>query len=75
MTENAIGLELKIARTLAGKRQSEVADQIGISVPYLSGIENGKDMPSDRLLRDLREAVGWTQEIADLVASTEEGAA
>ena len=76
MTENtSIGRELKVARTIHRLRQRGVADQVGITVPYLSGIENGKYVPSDRLLRDLRLAVGWTQEIADLVqaAAPEEG--
>ena len=73
MTENAnVGYEIKIARTLHKLRQQTVAEQVGIAVPYLSGIENGKYVPSDRLLRDLRKVVGWTQAIADLVASTAE---
>ena len=67
MTENKIGRELKTARAVRGLSQKDVAAQVGITPQYLCGIENGKDIPSDRLLASLREAVGWTQEIADLV--------
>ena len=67
MTENAIGRELKTARAIHGLSQKDVAAQVGITPQYLCGIENGKDIPSDRLLASLREAVGWTPEIADLV--------
>ena len=62
-----IGLELKVARVIAGKQQSEVAAAVGITVPYLSGIENGKYVPSSNLLHALQVATRWTQDIADLV--------
>ena len=67
MTENNIGRELKTARVISGLSQKDVAEQVGITPQYLCGVENGKYIPSARLLAALREAVGWTQEIADLV--------
>jgi len=69
MTKNAntIGHELKVARVITGLSQSEVAKTVGIANTYLSDIERGKYVPSPRLLRDLKEAVGWTPAIAALV--------
>jgi len=72
MIQSHIGKEIKIARILAELTQAEVTDIVGITVPYLSAIENDVCVPSDRLLRDLKEAVGWTPEIAALVQAQEE---
>ncbi len=72
MTENStIGHELKIARVVAKLSQKEVTAAVGITVPYLSAIENGISIPSDRLLRDLKEAVRWTPQISELVRAQE----
>ena len=72
MTKNAntIGRELKVARVIANLTQSEVAKTVDIANTYLSDIERGRYTPSPRLLRDLKEAVGWTPEIAALVEVT-----
>jgi len=72
MTENAIGRELRTARAIHGLSQKDVAAQVGITPQYLCGIENGKDTPSDNLLAALREAAGWTQEIAALVRQADD---
>ena len=71
MTENKIGRELKAARAISGLSQKDVAGQVGITPQYLCGVENGKYTPSDRLLAALREAVGWTEQIADLVCEAD----
>lgn len=68
MTQNPnIGHELKVARVIAKLSQKEVTAAVGITVPYLSMIENGASTPSPRLLRDLKEAVRWTPAVAALV--------
>ena len=72
MTQNIIGKELKIARVLAELSQKELAAAVGITVPYLSAVENGVYIPSDRLLDDLREAVRWTPQISVLVRVSQE---
>jgi len=69
MPEANVGHELKVARTILKLGQKEVAEAVGITVPYLSAVENGVYIPSERLLRDLKEAVGWTSSIASLVKS------
>lgn len=71
MTQNAIGHELKVARVIAKFSQKEIAVAVGITVPYLSAVENGAYIPSDRLLRDLKEAVRWTPQIAALVQASQ----
>ncbi len=72
MTQDSnIGHELKVARVIAKLSQKEVTAAIGITVPYLSAIENGVVIPSARLLRDLKEAVRWTPAVAALVKENE----
>ena len=71
MTQNAIGKELKIARVIAELSQKELAAAVGITVPYLSAVENGAYIPSDRLLDDLKEAVRWTPQIGVLVRASQ----
>ena len=67
MTQNTIGKELKIARIIVGLTKAQVTDALGISTSYINIIERGDYVPSDRLLRDLKEAVGWTPAIAAFV--------
>jgi len=71
MIQNIIGKELKIARVIAELSQKELAAAVGITVPYLSAVENGAYIPSDRLLKDLKEAVRWTPQISVLVRASQ----
>lgn len=46
----AIAARMKSARKALGLSQQQVADQLGISRPHISNIENGNDNPSKTLL-------------------------
>jgi transcriptional regulator with XRE-family HTH domain len=46
---------LKIARIISGLKQAEVAAEVGISVNYLSLLENGHNRPSLDLLERFSE--------------------
>jgi hypothetical protein len=46
MNATKIGLRIKIRRTILGIKQTDLAEQLGISQPYLSLIEAG-DRPID----------------------------
>ena len=46
---------LRIARN---KRIKDLAEELGITPAYIHAIENGKKVPSSRLLRDYANALG-----------------
>jgi len=52
-----IGSALKdIRQNVAGRRQSEVAESLGISQTYLSQVEGGKKIPSQEVVEKLCKA-------------------
>lgn len=53
-----LGRTLKEVRVRKGRRQNEVADTIGISAPYLSQVEAGKQEPSWDLIKSLCKLYG-----------------
>ncbi len=53
-----VGLELKIARVRAGRKQYEVAAKVGVSGTVLSRIEAGTYEPSEDLVSRLRAELG-----------------
>lgn len=55
-----IGKAIKIARLNAGKSQKEVAEHIGVSLSYISKIEQGVRVPTDAVLVQLEEFLGVT---------------
>ena len=56
--EDLLGKRLKIARIERGLSQAEISKKVGISVNYVSLIENGKKFPSLRTLANLAEHLG-----------------
>lgn len=48
----SLGRRIKYYRTAAGLTQAELAEKVGISIQYMSAIENGKKYPSLALLVD-----------------------
>jgi len=51
--EAAIGGEIRAMRVSRGMTQSFLAEQAGVTPPYLNRIEKGHKSPSDRTLRRL----------------------
>ena len=51
--QDPIGLQLKVARIRAGRKQYELAAKVGVSGTVLSRIEAGLTVPSDVLLARL----------------------
>lgn len=56
----ALGRQVKQQRKKLKLSQKELAGRIGISVPYMSNIENGKTKFGLRVLADLADAMGIT---------------
>src|SRR5438067_3707439 len=54
----ALGRAIKVVRTEQGMDRTDLAEQSGLSYPYLSEIENGKKRPSSRSLEAIAEALG-----------------
>lgn len=69
IVDKNIGLKLRAARVRSGKKQGEVAKEVGISQTWLSRVELGKENPSKDLVYRLKEATGWTAAIAQLVTN------
>jgi transcriptional regulator with XRE-family HTH domain len=51
------GHAIKILRTAAGLRQTDLAERVGVTPSYLSLVESGRRSPSLRLLRRTSEAL------------------
>jgi transcriptional regulator with XRE-family HTH domain len=54
----AVGRELREERTTAGRTLSDVAEESGVSVQYLSEIERGLKDPSSEILEAVAGALG-----------------
>lgn len=52
-----IGTNIKVLRTARQIKQKELAEKLGITVPYLSMIENNSKRPSLTLLEKLAKAL------------------
>lgn len=46
---------LRYWRNLRGLTQADLANYLGVSQPYISGLENGKEIPSYELAANLAE--------------------
>jgi len=71
MPLGAMRNKVRLARTILGLKQGDVADAIGITAPYLSDIESGKykDLPLESVLRPLSDYFGCA--IEDLFPAKE----
>jgi transcriptional regulator with XRE-family HTH domain len=54
----AVGRELREARTSAGRTLSDVAGDAGVSVQYLSEVERGLKEPSSEIVEAVSGALG-----------------
>lgn len=62
--QDPIGLQLKLARVRAGRKQWEVAAKVGVSGTVLSRIESGAVIPSDELIARLWAEIRPTEAVA-----------
>jgi transcriptional regulator with XRE-family HTH domain len=54
----AIGRQLRVRRTAAGRTVASVAADAGLSVPYIANLENGRGNPTATALTRLARALG-----------------
>lgn len=54
----AVGRELREERTSAGRTLSDVAEEAGVSVQYLSEVERGLKEPSSEIVEAVSGALG-----------------
>jgi transcriptional regulator with XRE-family HTH domain len=59
-----IGRELRARRTAAGRTVASVANDAGLSVPYVANLENGRGNPTLTALTRLAAALGARLEIS-----------
>jgi transcriptional regulator with XRE-family HTH domain len=60
MAEQKSMVTLKVARELCGLKQSEAAQNLGISVDTLSNYERGKSYPDVPIIRKIESLYGVT---------------
>ena len=53
-----IGVEIRRIRESVGESQQDMADALGITTVHLSNLENGKNLPSLKLLTEIRRLYG-----------------
>jgi transcriptional regulator with XRE-family HTH domain len=56
--QSAVGRQLRAQRTAAGRTVASVAEDAGLSVPYIANLENGRGNPTVTALTRLAEALG-----------------
>lgn len=54
-----IGERIRHERLQRDMTQRELANQVGVGVPYISKIEAGRERPSDEVLRKVAEVFEW----------------
>lgn len=57
MPSDSLGQRLKKERLALGLTQRDLADAVGITVPYMSKIEAGKETPTDEKIAKLAEVL------------------
>ena len=58
MEEPGLGPQLRALRTAAGRTVASVAEDAGLSVPYIANLENGRGNPTLTALTQLASALG-----------------
>ena len=58
MEEPGLGPQLRTLRTTAGRTVASVAEDAGLSVPYIANLENGRGNPTLTALGRLASALG-----------------
>ena len=69
MDNREIGTRIRLARRDAGLTQEKLAEQVGISVVYLSKIENGRVYPTLETLSNI--CTELDTELAEVLSNTE----
>src|SRR5436853_2841842 len=64
-----LGRAIQLRRVKLGLKRRELADNAGLSYPYVSEIENGQKEPSPKALRQLAEALKMA--LPELVSLTD----
>jgi transcriptional regulator with XRE-family HTH domain len=58
MEDPGLGVQLRMLRTAAGRTVASVAQDAGLSVPYIANLENGRGNPTLTALSRLASALG-----------------
>ena len=58
MEDPGLGHQLRVLRTAAGRTVASVAQDAGLSVPYIANLENGRGNPTLTALSRLASALG-----------------
>jgi transcriptional regulator with XRE-family HTH domain len=58
MAPEPLGQRIKNERLALGMTQRDLADAVGITVPYMSKIEAGKETPTDEKIVKLAKVLG-----------------
>lgn len=66
-----IGKKIRLLREKKGLKQDELADKVGISRPYLSGIEGDKRNPTYTIVREIANELDVGIEELEKVDSNE----
>ncbi|MEX2547287.1 MAG: helix-turn-helix transcriptional regulator [Chloroflexota bacterium] len=57
MAPDPLGQRIKKERLARGMTQRDLADAVGITVPYMSKIEAGKETPTDEKIKKIAEVL------------------
>jgi transcriptional regulator with XRE-family HTH domain len=68
-----LGKAIRIVRAAKGMRLSTLADNAGVSIPFLSLVENGERQPSLDVLRRLANALRIPPEVLIILAQPANG--
>lgn len=68
-----LGKAIRIVRAAKGMRLAALAERGGVSVPFLSLVENGDRQPSLAVLRKLAEGLGIPSEVLIILSQPTEG--
>lgn len=70
MEEPGLGPQLRALRTAAGRTVASVAQDAGLSVPYIANLENGRGNPTLTALTQLASALGMRLVVSLVPAGT-----
>jgi transcriptional regulator with XRE-family HTH domain len=64
MEDPGLGHQLRMLRTAAGRTVASVAQDAGLSVPYIANLENGRGNPTLTALSRLASALGMKLDVS-----------
>lgn len=74
MANPEVGRQLRALRTASGRTVASVAEQAGLSVPYIANLENGRGNPTLTALSQLAGALGMRLDVSLVPADAEPAA-